>query len=103
MFQIFLFLALEEVKRGAASKNVELFLSTEVQSSRARAGGGWKTNSRIMCFVVAVGWLCVDVCDGCVWWLCVVKCGGCVCLYVAVCGGCVVAVCGWMCVVAVCG
>ena len=53
--------------------------------------------------VVAVGWLCVDVCDGCVWWLCVVKCGGCVCLYVAVCGGCVVAVCGWMCVVAVCG
>ena len=52
----------------------------------------------------------MDVCVGCVWlsvvdvcWLCVVECGGYVCLYVAVCGGCVVAVCVWMCVLAVCG
>ena len=70
-----------------------------------------------VCWLCVAGgewWLCVADCGGCVCWLCVAECGGCVCLYVAVCGGYVVAVwwlnvygcvcwlCMWLSVVDVC-
>ena len=124
MFQIFIFLALGEVKRGAASKTVELFWGEKVPPSRARAGGGWKKQPKNVFFwsgyiyhsvlsenalhhgnVFAPAYIqeiqqrpCATPCMGLAYlkWLSVV----------AVCGGCGVAVCGCVvdvCVVAVCG